>query len=182
MKQIYIILTRSTTLISRIISRFTGESYTHASIAFDDSLGVMYSFARKYAQLPLPAGLMEEHIDSAFYRMQGNIPCKILCMNITDREYYHLRTIVYNMLCRADEYRYSVIGLLLCQFSIPLEIPDHFFCSQFVAKILEESGILKLPKPAALMHPADFLTLDPLCCVFDGGLCELYASRNGLSA
>ena len=45
-KNIYIILTRSDTFISRLIGFFTKEPFTHASIAFDDSLDRMYSFAR----------------------------------------------------------------------------------------------------------------------------------------
>lgn len=177
MKNIYIILTQSTTITSRLIRCFTGEIYTHVSIAFDDDIHAMYSFARKYASLPLPAGLVEEHIDRGFFRSQGNIPCRVLTIGVSNREYYRLKDRVHNMLCRANEYKYSIIGLLLCKFCIPVEIPGHFFCSQFVAHLLEDSGIAVLPKHPALMHPADFLEIDGFTCLFDGGLCELNEYR-----
>ena len=36
MKTIYILLTRSGTLLSKLVYAVTGASYTHASMAFDD--------------------------------------------------------------------------------------------------------------------------------------------------
>lgn len=60
MKFLYLLLTRSTSLPSRLIGLFTSEPFTHISLAFDRELTVLYSFARKYPAIPLPAGLMEE--------------------------------------------------------------------------------------------------------------------------
>lgn len=180
MKNIYIILTQTSSLPSRMIRFFTGDTYTHASIAFDDNIRSMYSFARRHAAFPLPAGLVEEHIDRGFYRSQGNIPCAVLSLSVSDRKYFMLRTKIYNMFCRADEYRYSIIGLLMCKFRIPLEIPGYFFCSQFVAKLLAECDIVSLPKAPALMHPSDFLEISSMRCLFEGGLHELNELRNSL--
>lgn len=177
MKNIYIILTQSTSLPSRLIRFFTGETYTHASIAFDSDIHAMYSFARKYASLPFPAGLVEEHIDSGFYRTQGHIPCTVLRIPVSEREYYDVKNQLYNMFCRSEEYKYSIIGLLFCKFHLPIEIPGYFFCSQFVAKLLHDCGITELPKHPALMHPADFLDMDSFEVVFEGRLSELNEIR-----
>ena len=38
MKTIYILLTRSGTLLSKLVYAVTGASYTHASMAFDEEL------------------------------------------------------------------------------------------------------------------------------------------------
>ena len=38
MKTIYILLTRSGTLLSNLVYSVTGASYTHASLAFDEDL------------------------------------------------------------------------------------------------------------------------------------------------
>ena len=177
MKTVYILLTRSTSVPSRLIRLFTGEAYTHASIAFDSDLHSLYSFARRHASMPLPAGLVEEHIDNGFYLRQGNIPCAVLALDVSEKEYYQLKSAVHTMLCRAGDYHYSILGLVLCRLSIPLELPHSFFCSQFVAKVLKESCTLDLPKPPALMHPQDFLAMDSLSCLFEGGLCELNEHR-----
>ena len=47
MKTIYILLTRSGTLLSNLVYRLTGARYTHASLAFDEDLGCLYSSTRK---------------------------------------------------------------------------------------------------------------------------------------
>lgn len=178
MKNIYIILTQSTSVPSRLIRHITGETYTHASIAFDDNIHSMYSFARKNAAFPLPAGLVEEHIDSGFYLTQSNIPCAVLSMQVSERKYFALKSQVCNMFCRANEYKYSIIGLLFCKFKIPFEMPGYFFCSQFVAKLLHDCDIVSLPKHPTLMHPADFLEIEQFTQLFEGKLGELNEIRS----
>jgi inositol transport system substrate-binding protein len=53
-----------------------------------------------------------------------------------------------------------------------LEIPGHYFCSQFVARLLRDSGIADLPKSPSLMHPADFLGMEDFETVWDGGMAD----------
>ena len=47
MKTIYILLTRSGTLLSNLVYAVTGANYTHASLAFDEDLSCLYSSTRK---------------------------------------------------------------------------------------------------------------------------------------
>ena len=175
MKSIYLILTRSTSAASRLIGHFTDEPFTHVSIAFDPGRLVMYSFARKYARLPLPAGLVEEHMDSGFYRIQGNIPCAVLRLDVDEKTYWRAKDRVCDMLIRRRELRYSVLGLLACKLGIEAEIPGYYFCSQFVAEILADTCRVRLPCPPSLMHPADYLEMDCFRCDFCGGLREYLA-------
>ena len=43
MKTIYILLTRSTTILSRLVHFVTEDTYTHAALAFDEELKTLYS-------------------------------------------------------------------------------------------------------------------------------------------
>ena len=56
MKSIYILLTRSDTVLSRIVHLFTAARYTHVSIAFDGELQTVYSSSRKNGRTLFPAG------------------------------------------------------------------------------------------------------------------------------
>lgn len=47
MKSIYILLTRSDPLLSRLIHLFTSDTYIHAALSFDQELSVLYSSSRK---------------------------------------------------------------------------------------------------------------------------------------
>ena len=53
MKSIYILLTKSDTVVSKAIHLVTADQYTHVSISFDKTLQPLYSFSRKYIYLPL---------------------------------------------------------------------------------------------------------------------------------
>lgn len=170
MRYIYIIVTCTGTWISKFIRMTTGEKYTHAAIAFDDDPGTMYSFARKYPFLPLPAGFMEEHTEGKFYRIQGDIPCMVIRKKVTVKQFYRLKGMIHGIRCRCDEYKYSLIGLLLCRMGIAADRPYRFFCSQFAAWLLEKSEISSLPKPSSLMHPVDLTFLDGFETVYEGGL------------
>ena len=47
-EHLYVVLTRTNTIISRLIHLFTQDEYTHAALALDRELTEMYSFARQY--------------------------------------------------------------------------------------------------------------------------------------
>ena len=54
MKTIYILLTRSGTLLSNLVYAVTGANYTHASLAFDEDLSCLYSSTRKNGYTMFP--------------------------------------------------------------------------------------------------------------------------------
>lgn len=173
MKTIYILLTRTTSVPSRLIHRFTNDPYTHVAISFEDELPVMYSFARKYARLPLPGGLVKEQLDHGFYRSQANAPCRLMKLRVPDAIYARAKNKVADMYDMRGEYSYSVLGLIMCKLDIAMEIPGQYFCSQFVGRILSDSGALDLPKPPPLMHPYDFDGIAGVTPVFTGNVGEL---------
>lgn len=168
LKNIYIILTRSNTILSAAIAASTGEPYTHASIAFGDDFTKMYSFARVYSRFPLPAGLKEENLFRGFYKKRSSMPCALLSLSVDDKAYYAAKSHVYDMMCRRREYGYNLLGLFLCRMRISRESKRHFFCSQFVSKIISEYCSVKLPKAPSLMHPSDFLDMPELERIYIG--------------
>ena len=44
LKQVYIVISQTGTVLSRILKLITGAEYNHASISLADDLSVMYSF------------------------------------------------------------------------------------------------------------------------------------------
>ena len=73
--RIYLLLTRSGTVLSGAISLFTGDSYTHVSLAFDPALESLCSFARRNHAFPLPAGLVQESLDGGYFSRHSEMPC-----------------------------------------------------------------------------------------------------------
>lgn len=165
-RTIYILLTRSGTWFSHLIHFATQDRYTHASIGLDGPSGPFYSFARKYRYLALPAGLVEEQV--TVYRRA--VPCCLYELKVSDETYFRLRRRLLSMYAQREEYHYSVLGVLACYFNLSLQRKNHYFCSQFVAGLLESCGAVELPKPPTLLRPADLCQLKNLRTVHQGPL------------
>ncbi len=181
MKSIFILLTKSDTYVSKIIKLTTSDTYTHVSISFDESLQPLYSFSRKFVNLPLPAGLRTEPLTKGFYKKYDYIPCALYELKVEDEIYAAAKQQVEKMMVKAPIYRFSVIGLILCRLGIPFHRQRHYFCSEFVSEVLHRSNALLLPKEPCLMRPNDYTKIPGLSCLFEGQLCMLIERGNRMA-
>ena len=172
-RRIYILLTRSGTWFSHLIYFATRDSYTHASIGLDGPSGPFYSFARKYRHFALPAGLVEEQVTA--YRFA--VPCCLYEMTVSEETYVRLRRQLRLMYAQREEYHYSVLGAFACYFNLSLQRRHHYFCSQFVAGLLESCGAVELPKAPTLLRPAELCQLKNLRPVHQGSLGGILAQE-----
>lgn len=177
MKSIYILLTASETYVSKVIRLTTADAYTHVSLSFDENLNTLYSFARKYPDMPLPAGLMKEHLYAGYFGKYHATPCALYEIKVDNATYFRAKSEVEMMYQSVAKYRYSIMGLFLCRFSIPMKREHHYFCSQFVGEILAKSGAAILPKPTSLMRPADYMKLDTTTFLYEGTVGELFENH-----
>ena len=68
MKKIYIVLTYTGTILSKIVKIYTRREFSHVSIALDEDLTKMYSFGRLYPYNPFLAGFVHEGIDHGTFK------------------------------------------------------------------------------------------------------------------
>ena len=171
--RIYLLLTRSGTVLSGAISFFTGDSYTHVSLAFDPELRSLCSFARRNPSFPLPAGLVQESLNGGYFCRHSEMPCALYSLPVSRAAYGRARKKVEKMLENPLDYRYSIKGLAMCRLGIAEEREGLYFCSQFVGEVLKDSGVCALPKPPSLMRPQDYASLPEAQCIFEGSLYRL---------
>ena len=167
---IYILLTYSGTLPSRFIKMYTREPYSHVSIAFDSELKELYSFGRLKPSNPLIGGFVREDI---LYGTFGRFPetqCALYSVTINSYQYYRLRMELNRFLTDAKKYGYNFLGLLGVMLGIPVQRTYKYFCSQFVATLLANSGIDLFGKPPALVSPMDFRMCSKLNLLYEGKL------------
>ena len=181
MKKIYILLTRTKTVIARLIHGVTGDMYTHASIALDGELNELYSFARRNLYLPLISGFIREDIYSGVFARNPDAPCALYEYKVSDEEYAALKTHIKDMADHFGMYKYNIVGLAAGIFGIPCERKHHFTCSQFVAHILKEHCSVKFNKNINLVKPADFSDIPEFNEIYSGKLkyVKLYNKFSG---
>lgn len=180
MNTIYILLTRSGTLLSNLVYLFTGDPFTHASISFDPTLQPLYSSARKNGETMFPAGPCREYFHRGFYKKHRHIPCALYALDVSQEHYEQAKEEMDRIISRSDEYHFNILGLALCRLNIPMRRKKKFFCSQFVAEILQRSESLPLPKVPSLMRPMDYTRLPEASCLYRGTLRDLVALRSGV--
>lgn len=173
MKSIYILLTKSTTIGSKMVHMATKSEYTHAAISLDTNFDKLYTFSRRYKRLLLPAGFV---VESAYEGVMGdsdNMDCAVYELKVTNHAYKKLVRMLRHMDYHKEKYRYSIIGLPMCYFNKQFERKGYYFCSQFVHHALTESGAIEKNTPSSLVKPMDFRELPETREVFKGNIAQL---------
>lgn len=172
MKTIYILLTRTQSIVSRTVRLVTADPYTHAAIAFDQDFRVVYSSGRWNGKDMFPCGPCKEYLHRGFYA-RHKTPCAVYELHVEDAVYERAKAEVAEIIDQQGKYHFNIIGLLLCQLKIPFRRKTYFFCSQFVGEILIRSGAMELPKDPCLIRPSDYTRLPQLQVWFQGYTSQL---------
>lgn len=143
MKNVSVVFTKYTDPLSRFVYLLCGYGYTHASISLDDGSGEMYSFNFR--------GFCIE--TAAKHRRRGVSSSVSFTIRISDESYEWLKRKIKQFIENRSDYKYTRFGVLMCLLKIPFELENRYFCSQFVAEMLDRSGAVKLKKPSSLYLP-----------------------------
>ena len=169
----FVLLSRSQTSIARKIRKVTGDTFSHSSLAFDERLETLVSFARRFRCVPVPAGLVREHLDAGYLGHHQNIFLRLFEFEVSEDALLKMKGRVDNMLREYKRYKYDIKGLFASHKGIRKERPYRYFCSGFVSEILEMSDDIRLPKVPFFMRPQDFADMPEGRCIFEGTVKEL---------
>lgn len=164
----YIILTHARTLPSMLVRLWTGDEYTHAAISLDSPLH-MYSFGRKHKYNFLNGGFIEEYLDP---RSSGDLRVLILRIPVTAGQHRAASVMIRRFKQHQKEYHYNFPGIAGYMLHKNINRKRAYFCSQFVAMLLEKSGICRMEQPCCFIRPMDFLRVQQKEIVFQGRLDE----------
>ena len=105
-KYVYIVISQTGTILSRILKAFTHREYNHASISLKDDLSVMYSFGRKYPYNPFLGRFVTESPDFGTFKRFANTKILLLKVYMGDEEYQCLSSLLGSMLENPRDYKY----------------------------------------------------------------------------
>ncbi|WP_068673939.1 hypothetical protein [Oceanobacillus sp. Castelsardo] len=170
-KVIYLLFTNTGTLLARVIRLFTGQSLNHVSICFDHKLMEVYSFGRKKVRNPFIGGFVKEDVRCGFLRKSE---CEIYQFTIEDLEYNRILERIREVEARKDAYKYNFLGLFGVLFQLELKRRNAFFCSQFIATLLNEVKQIQFSKSICFVKPEDIRKLEGLQLIYKGILESYY--------
>ncbi len=176
-RKIYILLTYSGTVLSRLIKLITKEPYSHVSVSLDEDLEELYSFGRKRPSNPLFAGFVKEDVVNGTYARFPKTKCALYSIEISEGNYKKILKQLKKFKKEKNKYKYNLMGLINFFIKIPIENEYSYFCSEFVSEILNNSGIKLIDKAPNLTAPGDFRRCESLELVYEGDL-KKYNSSN----
>lgn len=171
-RSVYILLTNTGTLFTKLIKGYTRAPYNHASISFNKELSELYSFGRKNPNNPLNGGFVKEDIKTGTFSKYPNTTCVIYELQASEREIEKMKRVLQTFIRKDKKYFYNILGVLGIALNEPVEFSNSYFCSQFVAEILQRSGLKLWNKLPALVTPEDFRQSERLQLIYEGKLSE----------
>ena len=174
-KNIYIVLTYTGTIISKIVKFYTREEFSHVSIALDEQLEEMYSFGRLHPYNPFIGGFVKEGIDIGTFKRFKKTKTEVYSLQLTEVQYQEIQKLIYRMKKKHKLYKFNCIGLFAVAINYRYRKKNSFYCAEFVKYILEQAGIdMNIPE---LVKPMDFKEIENLTLEYRGILSNYKIAR-----
>ncbi len=174
-KYIYLVFSKTGTLLSRALNIFSETKYVHASISFDNSFTRMYSFGRTNPNNPFSGGFVEENIYDGVYKKFPESECLIYKISVTEEQYYNLQAAVEDFLKDKEKYRYNFLGLFAILLNKPIKRKNHYFCSQFVSEVLIKGSVYQAKKAPELTKTYDLFSIENKDLIYEGLARKVYS-------
>ena len=165
-RKIYILLTKFGDIRGRILSAMSGSYYTHVSLGLEEDPGTFYSFVLK--------GFRIEKLSRYLKPGREPFPVKLYEIEVAQKTYEKIKEKIDYFVAYRSRMHYTTVGLILSLLRIPYQRKFTYFCSQFVAHILQQAGIVPAHHKPALYLPQDLSDVPGTTLLFSGNMQTLF--------
>lgn len=166
MKEIYLVLTYTGTILSQIVKFYTKKKYSHVSIGLDYELKKLYSFGRLNPYNAFIGGFVHEGVNKGTFARFKNTMSAVYSIKVTEEQYETIVETIENIKQNKEKYKFNTTGLFLVSINKKYQKQNTFYCAEFVKYILEKSFNKKLLPD--IVKPMDFLEIENLEIVYEG--------------
>ena len=154
MKKVYIVLTYTGTILSKLVRGYTNDDYAHVSIALDKELKEMYSFGRLNPYIPFIGGFVHESINKGTFKRFYRTKTKIYSLEVNEEQFEKICNIIEEFNEHKNTYKFNVLGLFCAAINLKIKRERCFYCAEFVKYVLDNSNLeVNLPD---VVRPNDF--------------------------
>ena len=168
-EKLYIALVDTPGLFAWMIRKVIKINYIHVVLSLDKNLEQAYSVGRRNPFLPFFAGFEKENlvqISKAF----PTACYKIYSIACTKEQKAQIALQLTECYKRRFRFHYCILGLPFLLMGKPFYQKNHYTCSSFLARILEENGVLSFSKHFSLVTPKDFYEYQNQEILYEGTL------------
>lgn len=171
MKKLYIAFVDTPGFFASIIRRVVKMNYVHIVLALDKNLKEAYSFGRRNPSTPVFSGFERENTEKILKKFP-TAKYRITYIECTDIQKNNIKKQLREYYKKRFSYHYCIIGLPFLLFKKKFYQKNHYTCSSFTSRILEDNGIKLFDKHFSLVTPRDFFDLN-LPVIYEGDLSVL---------
>lgn len=154
MKNLYVMFTRTSTIVGKVIRIVTKYEFSHVSLGLTDDLNEFYSFARKNVNNAIDAGFMKEKRSYFTLGKATRTRVKIFKIPVEDEVYDKVKKFV--MKTENDkEVIYNLFSLITMPILHGIQPYKQYTCISFVSEALAQSGAIKFCKPTYKYTPKE---------------------------
>lgn len=146
MHTISIVISQTDTLLGKIIRKICKGEYNHCSFYLDNDDSKLWSFSRKIDYLFFTGCFCSE--TNKRYKKY-----KTFTYNLSDEDYEDIIREINKL--NKSYHIYHYVNAILIRFNKSFDNPNHYICSTYVAHIVNDYHIAKLPKQSNLCLPMD---------------------------
>lgn len=178
MEHIYIAFVDTPGVFAALIRRFLKQKYVHVVISMDGRLDEAYSFGRRHPRIPFFAGFEREDKDKIrrAFPTADYMVCRLEC---SGEQKENIRERLRQDYTQRLHYHYAVAGLPFILCGIPFYQKNHYTCSSYIARLLDENHIRISEKHFSLVTPKDFYVYPDKKVIFEGSLAKFMAKDGG---
>ena len=156
-KKIYVLLTHTGTILSKMVKKHTGGDYNHASISIDDSLENMYSFSRVNPYIAFIGAFMKENYKTGTFKRFKKTKAELIEFTVSEKTYTEIVSFLEKEYAERKKYGYAYRGLFKAGKGIVYRKKNAFYCSEFCWYVLEKFGVLEKRLGKEVILPMDFI-------------------------
>ena len=149
-KEVYIVFSKTNTLMGKVIRGVTRNVYNHVSLALEDDLEIMYSFGRYHINSPLVGGFILEN-PSRYLLGKKDVTTKICTLSLEEEEYANLKSELLSFIADKSTIIYNSFSAVFSVFHKKLHIDKAYTCIEFVTSILKIDDVINIKELEELL-------------------------------
>ena len=174
-KSMYLVISQSGSIVSRIIKFLTSAPYNHVAISLNKELKPMYSFARVKPWNPVIGGYVAESPGRGTLKRFPDTKVIVLELKVTEKQFKNIKHKLRMMLKYRKRYRYNYLGLFLAYVNIPYKGNHRYYCSEFVQEVLTDNHVEGYTELSGIVQPIHFLNYPHAKVIYHGKLTDYKA-------
>ncbi len=174
-KSMYLVVSQSGSIVSKIIKLVTRAPYNHVAISLNRELKPMYSFARVKPWNPVIGGYVAESAGKGTLKRFPDTQCIVLEIKVTEKQFKSIKHKLRTMLEHKKRFRYNYLGLFLAAINVPYKDSHRKYCSEFVREVLVDYHVKGYTELDRTMRPIEFLNYPHAKVIYHGKLNDYVA-------